>query len=148
MSYIIPEKDLIFYKDKEGGIYSGGFSVNSIMMREGISPIITMNTINSNHEAEENNKVSDFFNDLVIPNWALAYTINDVAKESKYEYEYNRNNLNGYDHDDETHDIISDDLYNQLLGLVMVDEKILKGGKKNTKRHKLRITGKKTRKQR
>jgi hypothetical protein len=138
MSYIIPEKDLIFYKDKEGGIYSGGFSVNSIMLREGLSPIITINHESGDYSNDtqelQNNKVSDFFNDLVIPNWALAYTINDVVGEKN----------NNYDEDD---DIISDDLYNQLLGLVMVDEKTLKGGKKKTRRNKLKISGKKTRKQ-
>lgn len=144
MSYIIPEKDLIFYKDKEGGVYSGGFSVKSIMMREGLSPIITMN---NNVELEEQanvvseNKVSDFFNDLVIPNWALAYTIQDVANSGNHD---NKNEENEEDEDD---DVISDDLYNQLLQLVMVDDKTLKGGKKKTKRNKLKISGKKTRKQ-
>lgn len=140
MSYIIPEKDLIFYKDKEGGIYSGGFSVNSIMLREGLSPIITVN-----QEKEESENVSNFFNDLVIPNWALAYTMNDVVGN-----DYSTKNVNVItenDESDEDDNVITDDLYNKLLELVMVDEKLLKGGKKKTKRNKLKISAKKTRKQ-
>jgi hypothetical protein len=42
MSYIGAD-ELVFYNDKEKGIHSGGFSVNSIMMKEGRSPIITLN---------------------------------------------------------------------------------------------------------
>ena len=138
MSYIIPEKDLIFYKDKEGGIYSGGFSVNSIMLREGLSPIITVN-----QEKEESENVSNFFNDLVIPNWALAYTMNDVVGN-----DYGTKNITpDITENDDDDDVISDDLYNKLLELVMVDDKILKGGKKKTKRNKLKISAKKTRKQ-
>lgn len=141
MSYIIPEKDLIFYKDKEGGVYSGGFSVNSIMMREGLSPIITVN-----QEKEETENVSNFFNDLVIPNWALAYTMNDVIGN---DYSYSKKNINEYENEesDDDDNIITDDLYNKLLELVMVDEKLLKGGKKKTKRNKLKLSTKKTRKQ-
>lgn len=143
MSYIIPEKDLIFYKDKEGGVYSGGFSVKSIMMREGLSPIITMNN-NQLQDAETENKVSDFFNDLVIPNWALAYSIQDVANSGNQD---NQNHNVFHNEENDEDDVISDDLYNQLLQLVMVDDKTLKGGKKKTKRNKLKISGKKTRKQ-
>ena len=39
----IGANELIFNTDKEAGIYSGGFSINSIMMKSGLSPILTVN---------------------------------------------------------------------------------------------------------
>ena len=98
--------ELVFNNDKEGGIHSGGFSVNSIMMKAGMSPIMTVNTeqFGGNY-----NKVSDLFNDLVVPNWALSY--NNRVGGSKYkEVEYNDS-----DSDD---DVIDDDLHDKLLELV------------------------------
>ena len=41
MSYI-DGNDLVFYGDSDKQIYSGGFSVNSIMMKSGISPFTTL----------------------------------------------------------------------------------------------------------
>ena len=40
----IGAEDLIFYSDKENNIYSGGFNVNSLIMKQGFSPIVTLNT--------------------------------------------------------------------------------------------------------
>ena len=59
--------ELVFNTDKEAGIYSGGFSVNSAMMKAGLSPILT---VNKPLQSGGSSKVSDLFNDLVIPNWA------------------------------------------------------------------------------
>ena len=44
MSYI-DGNDLVFYAGSDKQIYSGGFSVNSIMMKSGISPFTTLNNI-------------------------------------------------------------------------------------------------------
>ena len=40
----IDGNDLVFYGGSDNQIYSGGFSVNSIMMKSGISPFTTLNT--------------------------------------------------------------------------------------------------------
>ena len=42
MSYI-GANDLVFNNNKVDGIFGGGFSVNSIMMKNGMSPIMTLN---------------------------------------------------------------------------------------------------------
>jgi hypothetical protein len=98
--------ELVFNNDPEGGIHSGGFSVNSIMMKAGMSPIMTVNTeqIGGNF-----NKVSDLFNDLVVPNWALSYNNRIVGGKYK-EVEHK-------DSDSED-DVIHDDLHEKLLDLV------------------------------
>jgi len=66
--------ELLFENNKELGIYSGGFSVKSIMMKSGMSPIMTLNT----EQIGGTNNVSDLFNNIVIPNWTLTY--NDRIK--------------------------------------------------------------------
>jgi hypothetical protein len=100
--------ELVFSNDQEGGIHSGGFSVNSIMMKAGMSPIMTFNT-SEGLVGGGSNKVSDLFNDLVVPNWALSY--NNRIGGSKYkEVEH--------DYSDSDDDIIDDDLHDKLLELV------------------------------
>lgn len=125
IQYIGPE-ELIFNSDTEGKVYSGGFSVNSIMMKNGLSPIITFN--NNPQIGGNTDKVSDLFNDLVIPNWAISYNNNIIGGKYK-EVEHNEDNS-----DDE---YINDDLHSKLLGLVeeQNNKKVLEkeniGGKKN-----------------
>lgn len=131
MSNISPN-DLIYYSDNEGKIYSGGFSVNSIMIKEGLSPIMTLNNISSSNQDE---KVSSLFSDLVIPNWSLYYenksnNIGNIIKNTKSD-DMSDSESDGY---------ISDDLYEKLLGLVSVSEKELKGGKKDTRKMKIKTT--------
>jgi hypothetical protein len=115
--------ELVFNSDETGGINSGGFSVNSIMMKAGMSPIMTLNNQNGGGD-----KVSDLFNNLVIPNWALSYGSRMTG--GKYD---------DIDDSDESDDEIDEDLHDKLLGLVRhhENEKVKKGGKKKTKKQKL-----------
>ena len=132
----IGANELVFNTDNEAGVYSGGFSVNSIMMKAGMSPIMTLN----NQSGGTTNKVSDLFESLVVPNWALSYNNRMIGGEYK----------DNEDSDEE----IDDDLHDKLLGLVKEDEikeiqkkkrntrkqnvitNIKKGGTKKTKRRK------------
>lgn len=128
MSNIGPN-DLIYYSDNEGKIYSGGFSVNSIMIKEGLSPIMTLNDIASNNQDKS---VSSLFSDLVVPSWTLHHEnikLNGGTSQKRV-------NISDKDTDSdmESDGYISDDLYEKLLGLVSVTEKELKGGKGKTKK--------------
>ena len=115
----IGANELVFTNDEESNIYSGGFSVKSIMMKAGMSPIMTLNQ-NLHHRggASESEKVSDLFNDLVVPNWALSY--NDRIVGGKYNEEDHHKKYNSDDDSDEgdDEDIVSDDLHEKLLDLV------------------------------
>lgn len=106
LDYIGPD-ELVFNNDLDKGIHSGGFSVNSIMMKSKMSPIMTLNSPDS--MIGGSNKVSDLFNDLVVPNWALSY--NNRLVGGKYQE---------VDHDDSESDddVIHDDLHEKLLDLV------------------------------
>ena len=132
MSYIGAD-ELVFYNDKEKGIHSGGFSVNSIMMKEGISPIITLN----NNQNGGGSNVSDIFNDLVVPNWSLSYHNKLVGGDIKEK---------NYDIEDED-DVIDDDLHDKLLDLVREHDVHMKQNKKKvTRKNKNKYGGTKKRK--
>ena len=103
--------ELVFNNDKEQGIHSGGFSVNSIMMKAGMSPIMTMNSPD-NMVGGSTGQVSDLFNNLVVPNWALSYSNRIVGGKYK-----NRDEDSSSD-DEEEDEVIDDDLYEKLLDLV------------------------------
>ena len=85
MSYI-GVNDLV-YTNKDG-ICSGGFNVQSIMMKGGISPIMTLNN-NDKQTGGSTGKVSDIFSGLVVP--AYAYYHNGGFKSSSYK-SHNSNN--------------------------------------------------------
>jgi hypothetical protein len=138
-NYIGPDE--LVYND-DGEIHSGGFSVNSIMLKNGLSPILTLNQPNGSDiqdggNINSMNKVSDLFNNLVIPNWALSYNYKNGVV-----YEGGVRNYNDYDHDNEKDnekdETIDDSLHDKLLNLVKVEESEFKKpihNKKNSKKN-------------
>jgi len=132
LNYIGPD-ELVFNNDVDKGIHSGGFSVKSIMMKSNMSPIMTLNSPDS---MIGGNKVSDLFNDLVVPNWVLSYN-NRIVGGGKYK-EAN--------HDDDTEsddEVIHDELHEKLLDLVKQHNDMSKPTKKRlTKKLKKSITKK------
>ena len=123
----IGANELVFNTDKEAGIYSGGFSINSIMMKSGLSPIITVNKPLQSGGASQ---VSDLFKDLVIPNWALSYSM----KGGEYKDESS-------DTDSDVDSDIDDELHDKLLGLVK-EHDIQNGGNKKKKTRRQRLSKK------
>jgi hypothetical protein len=124
----IDGSDLVFYSDSDNQIYSGGFSVNSIMMKTGFSPFTTLNKINT--QTGGNSNVSDLFKDLVVPSWLVSQgNIFSGGKHTKND-----------DEDSEDDEIISDELYDKLVDLVSVSDSEIKNRKKHTKRFKNKVT--------
>ena len=120
MNYLDRE-DLVFYNNNEEGIHSGGFSVNSLLMKTGISPIVTLNKEPGSSAQYGGDKVSDIFNDLVVPNWAFYQPIKMTG--GKHNVTSNSNNDNS-DKDDEDDDTIDDNLHEELLNIVKHQESI------------------------
>lgn len=117
-NYIGPN-ELVYSNDN--GIHSGGFNINSIMMKNGLSPIMTLNSNTSTSDFMQQGggvnsvtNVSDLFSNLVIPNWNLSYNYKHGGSFVE------RNNK--YDDDD----IIEDELHDKLLNLVKVHENEMK----------------------
>ena len=60
--------DMVFDNDNNNnGITYGGFSVNSIMLKMGLSPLVTLN------KQSGGSQVSDMFSGIVVPNWAFTH---------------------------------------------------------------------------
>ena len=119
--------DMIF-SDENNKITSGGFSVNSVMLKMGLSPLVTLNKQSGGAQ------VSDMFDGIVIPNWAFTHDMTTVAK-SIYNPDIET------DVDDE---VLRDDIYDKLLDLVTHYDK--KHPKKQTKKIKQTKGSKNTRK--
>uniref|UniRef100_A0A6C0AQL7 Uncharacterized protein n=1 Tax=viral metagenome TaxID=1070528 RepID=A0A6C0AQL7_9ZZZZ len=120
----IGSKELVFNINQDEQIYSGGFNVNSIMMKAGMSPIMTLNT---DQVGGGSNKVSDLFKNLVVPSWTLSYS----NKTGGYK-DYGKDPDSDTDNDSD----VGDDLHDKLLDLVREsDNKLIskKGGKKTRK---------------
>ena len=128
----IDGNDLVFYTDQEKNIYSGGFNVNSIIMKAGLSPFSTLNKIDN----QNGGNVSDLFKGLVVPNWLLS-------QENKFNGGFNARNKNS-DSDDDDDDVITDDIHNSLLELVTFNDN--KNKHKKTKRNKNKNVKKNTKK--
>ena len=139
-SYIGPD-ELIYNND--GEIHSGGFSVNSIMLKNGLSPIITLNNNNANANINSiqtgGEKVSDLFNNLVIPNWSLSYNYKNgaVYQGGANGVIYNSNNKRREEEDDD--EVMEESLHDKLLNLVKVDKTEMKNtgisNKKSSKKN-------------
>ena len=119
--------ELVFTNDIEGGVHSGGFGVQSIMMKAGMSPIMTINT-----EQIGGEKVSDLFSNLVIPNWTLSYNNRIVGGKYK-EVEH--------DTSDDEDDVVDDDLHDKLLDLVKQHDTEMKRSKKKSTRRMINKKG-------
>ena len=115
--------DLVFYSDSNNEIHSGGFSINSIMMKAGFSPIMTLNETNVSQIGGAEN-VSDLFNNLVIPNWSLSYNYKNLGGSNSRK-------------DFEDEEIITEELHEKLLNLVKATEDELKEKPKKNKPNKV-----------
>ncbi len=139
-SYIGPD-ELIYNND--GEIHSGGFSVNSIMLKNGLSPIMTLNHNNANANSIQmsGEKVSDLFNNLVIPNWSLSYNYKNgaVYEGGSNGVMYNNNNNKKRGDDEDDAEVMEEELHDKLLNLVKVDKTEMKNNvvsnKKSSKKN-------------
>jgi hypothetical protein len=131
MSYI-GANEFVFNNDKESGIHSGGFSVNSIMMKAGISPIMTLNDSAAQKGGAKN--VSDLFNDLVVPNWVLSNPIIYGGGGTDY-----RGGESDYEYESGEDDVIDDDIHERLLNLVKQDDDKMKNKKKRATKKNIKI---------
>jgi hypothetical protein len=115
--------ELIFTESKDGKQYGGGFSAKEIMKKSGFSPLMSVN-LNNFQIGGDSEKVSDLFQNLAVPNWAIKYNMSGG--------EYKKIEKNN-DSDDDDSDI-DDDLHDKLLELVKEHDNKLKQKFKKTKK--------------
>lgn len=139
----IDAQDLVM--NNENGIYSGGFSVNSILMKSGISPIVTLNK-EQDPSQYGGNKVSDIFNDLVVPNWAFYQNSKMIGGARYKNKNIDSDSESDSDSDVESDmedDTIPDNLHEKLLGIVTYQESVKQKNKKPTTKKDRKVTSKK-----
>jgi hypothetical protein len=125
--------ELVFNNDIENGIYSGGFSVKSIMMKNGISPISTLNL----QKGGDMSKVSELFNDLVVPNWLLSKPYHFGGGGIHVE-----DDLNTTEPELTYDDNIEPDLHDKLVELASINMKPNRQNSKKLKKMNKKITRK------
>ena len=120
--------DLVYYT-KNGQIQAGGYSINSTLLKNNIPAVNTYTGGGKKHKPtkinmsdnENESKVSDKFNNMVIPAGLLYLdqTINNNNNNN------NNNSDNAYGPIEicEMDDVVSDDLYSKLVDLAEIKEK-------------------------
>jgi hypothetical protein len=127
---VFDNNEFVFTK-KDGHYVGGGYKLNSLFLQKSISPMTTLNGENKLGGGTEN--VSYPFEHLAVP--AGLFYINQRSlnpKEGVVEHMYSK------------HEVLSDDIFDKLFGLVEVDKKkrrktrkhTNKSGLKKTRRHK------------
>jgi len=122
----ITSEDLIFYKDGNK-IYSGGFSVDSLLLKKGHSPFTTFNNQQNggNKNDENSNNVSDLFKNFVVPSGLLYFPDKEGLNNDNNDLEY----------ESEEDDYITEDLHDRLINLASKDnQKLAKGGSKKKRK--------------
>jgi hypothetical protein len=122
MDGLLEPKDIVFTKDADGEILSGGFSVNSIFFKLGMSPLQTLVTKGGfragkdEDEDEDENEVSVsklmYDDGFAVPIGLLCERVPQDVGEDDYEY----SDDNDYEEEEESN-VLSDDLYERLLGI-------------------------------
>lgn len=120
------QNDLIFYKNPDGNIMSGGYNVESHMLQKGISP---MQTLNLSQYGGKDDKVSSSFENMAVPA-GLYYITQPNHKKKKEQMNYEKE-----------HVALSDDIFDKLYAMIEYDDK----KKRKTKRQLIQKT-KKTKK--
>lgn len=120
------QNDLIFYKNPEGNIMSGGYNVESHMLQKGISP---MQTLNLSQYGGKDDKVSSNFENMAVPA-GLYYITQENTKKKKEQMNYEKQ-----------HVALPDDIFDKLYAMIEYDDK----KKRKTKRQLIQKT-KKTKK--
>jgi hypothetical protein len=136
MTTIFQGDDLIFYKNDNGNIMSGGYNVESHMLRNGISPMRTLNLEQNGgikSKDKKDAKVSNEFENLAVP--AGLYYISQPQTKNITQHNY-----------DKEHTPLSDDIFDKLYEIIDYNDK----NKRKTKKQNLNVDRKhkKTKKQR
>lgn len=111
------EHDLIFNKEPEKGIYSGGVSIKNWFLNNGLSPL-------NQAQIGGSNKVSDLFSDLVIP-LPLYYQSSGGGSSKNIDLEEDN--------------VVDEDLHEKLLGLVTHHTNNIKQKRKTKKNTKVSV---------
>lgn len=131
-SEITPE-DLILYKEGDK-IYSGGFQVNSILLKQGKSPFSSYQTAgaNTSTDLDPTNNVSDLFKNYAVPSGLLYLPSKINNNDLEENIIIQKDTYLEQELDD---DYVTEDIYDRLIELASAN-KLDKGGTRRKRRGK------------
>jgi hypothetical protein len=109
------KNDLIFYKNEDGAIMSGGYNIESHMLQQDMHPMKTLNFEQNGGK----NKFSDNFHNLAVPA-GLYFITQPQARKEKEPMNYGGE-----------HAPLSDDIFDKLYEMIEYDNK----RKRKTRKH-------------
>ena len=110
MSCITPN-DLVFSKNSDGGLQSGGYKVNSVFLKNQVPIMTTLNSPRSQKGGAVAHAIGDIFSDLAVPA-GLLYMQQAYTPSNKYDTI----------HQDK---VASESLYDKLLNMVIPEKRKL-----------------------
>lgn len=126
MDGLLEPKDIVFTRDADGEILSGGFSVNSLFLKLGMSPLQTLVTKGGKNKNRNDNEMEISVSKLIyddgfaIPIGLLCEHVHqeEVGEEEEDNEDYDEVYDEVYDEDyEDNNNVLSDDLYEKLLGI-------------------------------
>jgi hypothetical protein len=134
MSFVsdLTAEDLIIYKEGDK-IYSGGFQVNSILLKHGKSPFSTFQKAGNGEHVTDTNNVSDLFKNFAVPS-GLLYLPSKLNNNISFEEDVIIQK-DSYLEEDLDDDYVTDDIYDRLIDLASAN-KSGKGGTRRKRRGK------------
>jgi len=132
--------DLLFYEEQRGGnniIMSGGYSVDSFLLKQGLSPMQTFGALEggqSGVKQSEGKQVSSIFENLAVP--AGLFYINQKPTQDAYS-----NSKQKY----MEHKMLPDNIFDEFIKMIEIDKH--RKRQRKTRRQE-DIPNKRTRKQR
>ena len=111
--------ELLFYK-KDDNIMSGGYSINSIFLNDGISPMKTLNSLENDQTGGK--KVSSIFDNLAVPAGLFLINQNSFTGMSNLTTNKYKNS-----------EMLPDNIFDEFMKMIEVDKRN-KRGKRKTKK--------------
>ena len=122
--------DFLFYKAGDV-IMSGGYSIDSLLLKEGISPMQTFNSLENGNNKMGGNKASNIFENLAVPAGLLYINKKNIGSYSSLS-DYKETKM------------LPDNIFDEFMNMIEIDKR----KKKTRKNDIISITNnkKKTRK--
>jgi len=133
MSHLSPN-DMVFYKEvdentNEQKIMSGGFSIESLLLNRGESPMYTSNT----STISTGGSVSSIFKNLAVPA-GLLYQKNASKKRNLFQYSEDVQEFEGGFKDNA---VLSEDIHSQLIKMIEVNDSGKTNNERKTRKHRI-----------
>jgi len=140
---VLRDDDFIYYKDENGEVKSGGFSMNLLAFKNGLSPLISGGGMNDTEFSQQ-------FKDHIVPSFLhyqlagnnsskeledIQDLLTTYSQENKYIYDDDQDN-NGKDDENYGYQQKGGDLYDTLLNLVSVNKLPIKKNHSTSKQTK------------